>query len=791
MILSYFTVALRNLLRHKLFSAINIGGLAIGLAAFWMIALYIGNELSYDRYHANADRIFRIAQHAQWDGGDFHGPITPAPYAAAMQADFPEIEEVVRIDAEGGGVFRANGKEFRAGDMMFADKTFFRIFSFNFISGDVNTALTKPNSVVITRKLAETVFGDASYALNKTLEFGMNGSAVITGVIDDVPPNSHFSFSGIRTMPEVKEDSWVNSHFYTYILLRDGNDITGLESKMPAFFERHIKPSSPNLQYHAELQPLTSIHLRSQLSFELGRNGNITYVYVFSAIAALILIIASINYMNLSTARSSLRIRETGLRKVVGSRRGQLVLLFLTESVFITMIASILSVFLMSLAMPLFESFTGSTLDIWKFGVSATIAALIAFSLVAGLLSGIYPAFFLSGFRVVPALKGIAGSHEGNVLFRQGLVIFQFTTTIAMIAGSIVIYNQLNYVMKKDLGFNKDQVITFHLNDPAVRTRVDAIREELLRNKMIEDAATAGNPIGNNNIGGRDYKIEVNGAVEDRTRMANFLNIDENFIPTLQIEVKEGRNFSKNIVTDKENTVIVNEALVYDAGWDQGVGNKIQMGDKVLEVVGVVKDFNIYSLQHKVGPLILRLPAEASDKDNMYVRVSKLDFSGALKATEDVYKKYDNSGPFEYNFLDQNFERQYGAEQLQGRMLLTFTGLAISIACLGLFGLITFTTEQRRKEIGIRKVLGGSVKSIVFLLARNLMILIALAAMVATPLAWYAMNNWLQEFAYHVDIEVWIFLLAGLSALAIALITISSQAARSAMANPVDSLRTE
>jgi len=370
-------------------------------------------------------------------------------------------------------------------------------------------------------------------------------------------------------------------------------------------------------------------------------------------------------------------------------------------------------------------------------------------------------------------------------------VIFQFTTTIAMIAGSIVIYNQLGYVMKKDLGFNKDQVITFHLNTPEARTKVEAIREELLKSNLIEDAATAGNPIGNNNIGGRDYKVEIDGAIEDRTRMANFFTIDEDFIPTLQIEVSEGRNFSKSVLTDKENAVIVNEALVYDAGWDDGIDKKIQMGDQLLQVVGVVKDFNIYSLQHKVEPLILRLPMETSDKDNMYVRISKTDIAAALKATEDIYKKYDNGGAFEYNFLDQNFERQYRAEQLQARLLLTFTALAISIACLGLFGLITFTTEQRRKEIGIRKVLGGSVRSIVFLLARNLMILIVVAGFIATPIAWYTMNNWLQQFAYHVNVEVWIFLAAGLSALAIALITISSQAARSAMANPVDSLRTE
>lgn len=787
MIQNYFTVALRSLLRHKLFSVINIGGLAIGLATFWMIALYIGNELSYDRFHVNADRIFRIAQHAQWDGGTFHGAITPDPYAAAMKTDFPEIEETVRIDAEGGGTFRSGNKEFRAGDLLFVDRSFFKVFTYDFIYGDATSALAKPQSIVITRSLATTIFGEPSHALNKSLDFG-DDSYIITGVIENVPVNSHFGFSGVRVMPENLQGSWMNAHLYTYILLRDGNDITALEEKMPAFFDRNMKASMGQMDYSAELQPLTSIHLHSHLDFEIGTNGNITYVYVFSAIAVLILLIASINYMNLSTARSSLRIRETGLRKVVGSRRGQLVLLFLTESVFITMIASIFSVFLMTIAMPLFESFTGSTIDIWKLGVWQTVAALAAFSVFAGVLSGIYPAFFLSGFRVVPALKGLAGNREGNVMFRQALVIFQFTATITMIAGSIIIYRQLGFVSTKDLGFNKDQVITFHVNDQNTRTKIDAVRQELLRNSSIEDVGTAGNPIGNNNIGGRDYKIESGGSIEDRSRFANSFTIDEDFIPTLQIQITDGRNFDKSIITDKDKAVIVNEALVYDAAWEQGVGKKIQIGDDQYEVIGVVKDFNIYSLQHKVEPLILQLPKEAYEKDNVYVRVSGPD---ALAAVEDVYKKYDNSGPFEYSFLDQNFERQYRAEQLQGRLLLTFTALAIAIACLGLFGLITFTTEQRRKEIGIRKVLGGSVVSIVVLLAKNLLVLIVVAAVIATPLAWYAMDGWLQEFAYHIEIGIWVFLVAGIAAIVVAMLTVSTQAARSAMANPTDALRSE
>lgn len=497
MIISYLTIAFRNLFRHKLFSAINIGGLAIGLAAFWMIALYLANELSYDRYHENAPRIFRVAQHAQWNGGSFHGAITPVPYAAAMKSDFPEVEETVRLDMEGGGVFRNGTSEFKVGDILYADPTFFSVFSFKFIYGDPGTALSKPTSIVITKGLATTIFGEPDKALNKSLDYE-GGSLVITGVIEDVPANSHFSFRGVRSMPENLEGPWQNSRLYTYVLLRSEDDVVELEKKMPAFFERHMKASMPDMDYHAELQPIQSIHLRSNLDFEVGPNGNMTYVYVFSVIAALILVVASINYMNLTTARSSLRIRETGLRKVVGSHRSQLVVLFLTESVFITSIACMLSVFLVTFSVPLFELLTGSSPDIWQFGVWPVVGSLAVFSLVTGLASGIYPALFLSGFKVVPSLKGIVGSREGNILLRQSLVVVQFVITVAMIAASIVIYRQLNFVTNKNLGFNKDQVIVFHLDDQGMRANVQALREALLKSSLIEEVGTAGNPIGNN-----------------------------------------------------------------------------------------------------------------------------------------------------------------------------------------------------------------------------------------------------------------------------------------------------
>ena len=797
MLLNYFVISIRNLLRHKLFSLINIGGLALGLAATWIIALHVGHELSFDRYHEHSSRIFRIAQHAQWDGGEFNGATTPAPYGAALKADFPEVEEFVRIDAEGGGTFAYNNKEFKVGDVLLVDKNFFPVFSGTFLYGDKSTALDQPQSMIITRGLAKKVFGNESIALGKTLQAG-NETVVISGVIEDVPSSSHFSFSGLRPLPSNLEGPWTNAYLYTYVLLRRAEDAASVQQKLSGFFDRHMSAAMPpGMQYRAEMQPLTEIHLHSNLSFELGTNSQASYVYILSAIAALILIIASINYMNLSTARASLRHRETGMRKVMGSTRTQLMGLFLSESVQITIVASCMAVVLMTFIVPLLQSFAPVAADIWQFGTVPTIAALLVFSVFAGLLSGLYPALFMSGFRVVPSLKGLTGDLNSTILFRQSLVVFQFVVTIAMIAASVVIYQQLRFVSHKDLGFNKDQVITFHLDNPAMRLQTDALRTQLLQNPLIEEAATAGNPIGNNNIGARQYTIEHQGKIEDRPRVANYFTIDDTFVPTLQIAVAAGRNLSAAIPSDKTEAVLVNQTLADDAAWDDPVGKKIQMGTDsagrpiLLTIVGVLKDFNIYSLQHKVEPLILQLPQDAMDKDNMYLRMRETDLPGALAHAESIFKKFNPAGAFEYNFLDDNFGRQYEAERRQANLMLSFTILAVSIACLGLFGLMTFAAERRRKEIGIRKVLGSSVGNIVFILAKDLLILVTVAAVIAIPIAWTAANEWLSDFAYRIEISWLVFAFAGCMAVVIAFATVCFQAISSANENPVKSLRTE
>jgi putative ABC transport system permease protein len=799
MLKNYFSVAWRNLIRNKTFSIINIGGLAIGLAACWLIVLYVGNEMSYDKYHANGNRIYRLAQHATWDGGAFNLAVTSAPFGPTFKNSFPEIEEFVRLDGEGGGVITYGDKHIMAGDLLFADNSFFRIFSHRFIYGDA-ASLDKPNSIVITKKLAENLFGDASAAPGKTILFGSEGT-LVTGVIEDVPTNSHFKFSGIRTMPVIGEDrnKWGNAELYTYVMLKKGAGIESLKAKMPGFFDKHLKEFTEGIKYNLEFQPLTSIHLHSALDYELSPNGSMKYIMVFSLVAALILIIASINYMNLSTARSSLRVKEIGVRKVNGAGRGQLVSMFLAESILLTFIATCIAMLLVYITLPWFQHFIGKDSGIWQPNIWQTAIICGAFAVFAGTLSGVYPALFISGFKLIPSLKGLTGKHTGNLRFRQSLVVFQFVITIAMIAGSFIIYQQLHFVSSRDLGFNKDQVLSFHITSNEVRNKIPLLKEELLRNPLIESAGAAGNPIGNNNIGGRDYKAQAeNGSLPENANMANIFSIDEDFLPTLQVKMAKGRNFSREMQTDRSRMVLVNETFVNKEAWKTDpIGKKIQLGKDsagnpiLFEVAGVMKDFNIYSLQHKIEPLIVQLPSSNGDKDNMYVRISKRNIAAGLKHVEAVYHKFDSANPFEYSFLDENFAKQYKAEKMQGKLLIGFTVLAIVIACLGLFGLIAFAAEQRRKEIGIRKVLGSSVSGIVVLLSRDLAKLVLIAILIATPIAWTAMHQWLEGFAYRINIMWWVFAGAGLVALSVALATVVVQAIKAAVVNPVKSLRTE
>jgi putative ABC transport system permease protein len=798
MLRNYIRVALRNLRKNKVYSLINIAGLAVGLSVFWLMALYIADELSYDRASVNADRIYRVAQSGSWSGGSFKLAITPAPFAPALQKDYPEIEATARIDAEGGGTLVYGDKKIEEGNMFMADNSFLTVFRFPFLYGDASNALATPNSIVLTRSLAEKLFGRAEDALDKTVQIENQGPNQVTGVVDDQPENAHMHFNALRSMPPLPTDNWTGSNLYTYVLLRKDADVSRLEARLPGFFDRYLKQSmGKGAQFRLELQPLTWIHLHSAMDYELGRNGDIRYIWLFAAVALLVLGIAVINYINLATARSSVRMKEIGVRKVIGSLRRQLMAMFLTESVVFALLAAGIATVLTILLLPGFNELSGKALSIAVYGWGRVLSSLAAFAIVIGMLGGLYPALFLSGFKMIPSLKGEQGNQQTTVLFRKSLVTFQFVITIFLIAGSAVIYLQLHYMQTRDLGFKKDQVLTFHLGNPEVRQHMEELKTQLLQDPSVQAAAAAGNPIGNNDIGTIPVYFEQNGAFSHESKKVQSFYIDPDYLATMGIGLKTGRNFSATQPTDLTGSVLINETLEREMGWADAVGKRLQLvigPDYKLgmaSVIGVVKDFNTYSLQHKIEPMVFELPPVPREKDNVAVRVNPSRVPQAIEHIAAVLHHFDPSATLNYTFFDENFSRQYAAERKQGQLLLIFTVLAVLIACLGLLGLVTFSVGQRSKEIGIRKVLGASVAGIVLLVTRELIKPVALAFLIAAPLAWFALHRWLEGFAYHTPVRVWILGAAGLLAILIAMVTVGLRAMRAARANPAKSLKTE
>lgn len=793
MLRNYVKITIRAFWKNKLFSGLNIVGLGVGMAAVWLMMLYVADEWSYDRFHRNADRIVRVVQYAEWPGGSLKLAPTSAPFATALKSDYPDVEKAVRINPEGGGLITFNDKKIDVPNIFFADPTVFDVFTYPFLYGDPGAALSKPQSIVLTRSLAENLFGDARKAVGKVIEFSNHFPNTVTGVIADVPANSHLQFKALRSFPNQYTSGWQNSNLYTYLLLTEGSRYKTLEAKLPGFYQKYLKKEMGDINYRMELQPLTSIHLHSHLDYEISSNGNARTVSIFAAIAALILLIAGINYVNLYTARSLKRTREVGVRKAIGSYRRQLIGQFLTESVLMTLLAGLVSAGLVGMTLPYFNQMADKSLVLGSIPNTLLIVALFSGSL--GALSGLYPALMLSGFRPVTALRGQVGGQLSNNVFKQSLVVFQFVATVALIACSGMVYRQMQFVMHTDLGFNKEQVLTFHISDEGVRQRIEALKEALLRSPLVQSVSSASNPIGNNNIGGTGMFFEREGAFSTSTQMVQKFLVDPDYLRTLDIKLLQGRNFSESFKRDQQHAVLINETLAKQLG-PKPVGKRVRYfideenHTAEAHIVGVVNDFHIYSLQHKIEPLVLQMPTPA-DKDNLYVRVQPAKITEALAYIQSVYRTFDPASTLDFHFLDQNFSQQYQAEQKQGEVLLTFTVLAVLIACLGLFGLAAFTAEQRTKEIGVRKVLGASVASIVTLLSKDFLKPVLLAIMIATPLAWYAMHEWLQSFAYKIDLTWWVFALAGLLAIVIALLTVSFQSIKAALTNPVKSLRSE
>jgi putative ABC transport system permease protein len=813
MIKNYFKVAFRNLWKNKGYSAINIFGLATGLATCLLITLYVTNELSYDKYLSNANRIYRINSDLRFGGGDMHMTQTSDMMGQLLKKDYPQVEEYTRIyTSEGSKLIKKDNEFINEPHVANVDSTFFSVFALPVIEGDIKTALNEPNTVVVTATTAKKYFG-ALNVLGKNIEV-KNGNAFtpykITAVINDIPHNSHFNFDFLFSMKNVNYQ-WgqLTSHnFHTYLLLKPGTDYKAFEKNLDQYTTKYVLPyaqqfikvssmeelkkSGNNLQY--SLMPLTDIHLHSDFTFEITPSGNIQYVYIFSAVALFILLLACINFMNLSTARSANRAKEVGIRKVLGTKRKTLIAQFLVESTVTAIIALVIAVAVAYFVLPLFNTIAAKSLSITDLLSARILPFLVLLPIVVGLLAGSYPALFLSGFKPIVVLKGNANTGFKKSNLRNVLVVFQFATSIMLIICTVVVYKQLDYIQNKKLGFNKDQVLI--INDAyALDKNVQAFKNDVLAMQGVSSGTISGFlPVSSSSRNDNTYSKEAVMDTKNSIDMQTW-RIDYDYIKTMGMEIVQGRNFSKDFGSDS-SALLITETTAKLLGYDNPVGKMIyapsnKQNDNNLyprEIIGVVKDFHFESLRQKMGPLCMRL---RNSTGLASFKVSTADTKNLVAQIEAKWKTLAPGMPFSYRFLSDSFDDMYRSEQRAGSVAIVFAILAIVIACLGLFGLVTYMAEQRTKEIGIRKVLGATVGNVVTMLSKDFLILVGVAAILAFPVAWWAMHQWLSDFAYRIDISVWVFVFAGIAALLIALLTVSFQAVKAALSNPVKSLRTE
>lgn len=808
MIRNYFKIALRNLRRQKVFTSINVIGLAIGLATCILIMLYVQDELSFDRYNEKADRIFRVGLKVRLNGEDVGGPMLGISAARDLQQEFPEVLKATRIRNQGGEFVSYGTTSFKEEYLLSTDSSFFEIFTIPFLKGDPKRALTEPNTLVLTEETARKYFGDQE-PIGKVLVFGSEKTPYrITGVVRNVPVNSHFRFNMLTSLAGYDEQhtGWIYSiNFYTYLLLPEKYDYKKLEAKITRLAENQIggelqswlKLTPKQFREKGDdfgvfLQPLTDIHLYPLSSrAELRPGGDIRYVYVLAAIAAFMLLIACVNFMNLSTATAVGRSREVGVRKVLGSVKGQLQQQFLVESVLLAVVALMVGLLLVGVALPFFNQLTGKFLTLNLLANSLIAAGLVAGTVLVGVLAGSYPAFYLSSFKPVLVLKGRVTAGRGSLNLRSGLVVFQFFVTIAMIIATITADRQLRYMRSQKLGYDREQVLVIH-DTHMLRNNEAVFRDNIIQSPLIVMGSISGQvPVGNSAMDTSPIMSKEN---PDQSVMSRFYYVDDAYIPTLGMRVVQGRNFSKSFSTDA-SAVILNETAVRTLGWQKNpigrelIGHTDDNGVKTYyRVIGVVEDFHFESLKQKIGPLVMFL---GRNSGNILIKTRTNKLPQFLASLKQKWESFSPAAPFSYSFLDDRFEQVYVSEQKIEKVLTLFSSLTIFIACLGLFGLATYTAEQRTKEIGVRKVLGASVSSVVALLSKDFIKLILIALVLASPIAWWSLTQWLNDFAYKITIDWWIFALAGLLAIGIALLTVSFQSIKAAMMNPVKSLRSE
>ncbi len=798
---SYAITAIRNLLKHKTYSTLNIAGLAVGVACCVLILLYVENEFRYDRHFDNADRIYRLnAEYRIGNKVDQYANV-PRPVGPTLHQEFPEVLEFARTRLYSGlstdPVLISNrqspDRAIEEQMVFWADSTFFGVFSHTFVRGAAQHALSKKNTAVITQSVATRIFGDED-PLNREISLNRQQHFAITGVIQDPPRTSHMNFEVLLSWSTFHSESdltrWIGGHVYTYLLFPENPDIAGFQQKLPQFYESFTQEPFKRIDadFRLLLQPLKEIHLHSRLQWEIRENGSLTHVYLFLAIAGFILAIACINYVNLATARATARALEVGIRKVFGADRGRLIKQFLVESAITTALALAIGLVLVRLLLPTFIEFAGRDLSFQRLLSAHWLAVLAAIAAMVGILSGLYPAFYLSRFRPVKALSEKVAAKSRRSILRQTLVVAQFVISIVIIAGTGVMRDQLNYTRAKDLGFAKDNIVAVNLTPAITASQIPGIKQELLQHPAILRAATSYDAIGTD-LNHTASEIEAeDGSMQQQT--FQFMQIDSDFLPLMQMKLLAGRNFSREIVTDKTESVMVNEAAVRKFGWRTPVGKKIRFSDEeVLHVVGVVSVFHVASLHREIEPVVLLMPEEEGGK--LYLRLSGANLPETLAFIEERWRHYDKTMPIRYSFLDQSFYALHASDERLGKIFGYFATVAIIISCLGLLGLVSFSTEQRRKEIGVRKVLGAKVVSLLLLIWKEFMLLVLIANAVAFPIAYFGMSRWLQDFAYRVDIAWETFVIAGGLICLVALLTMSYQALRAATANPVTALRYE
>lgn len=815
---NYLKIALRHLWKHKGFSVINIAGLAIGLTCFLLISLFISNEFSYERWNPQAERIVRPISDIKFGGNEMHMAVSGAVVGPDVAREMPEVQAFCRLRDYGTYLVKREGEmqqNFEERELLVVDSSFFEVFPLPIIAGNPKTSLREPNTIAISKTKAEKYFGTTQMAMGETLVLDNRLKCKITAVYEDTPSNNHFDADFLISMNgnrEVENASplWATSNnFHTYFLLRPGTEVEAFKAKFDAFSEQKIAETAQMMmnlsleefeatgQYaRYTLQDLTDIHLYSDLDVELSANSSIQYIWVFGAIGLFVLFIACINFMNLTTARSSQRAKEIGVRKVLGGLRSNLIGQFLSETVFLTVVAVLLAVGMAALLLPSFNELSTRELVMpWSSGMF-WFSLLLGTALV-GLMAGSYPAFFLSAFNTIKILKGQAVGKNKGVGLRSALVVFQFTTSIVLIVATLLVYKQLNYIQDKKLGFQKDQVIIVD-NAYALGDKVEVYREEVKKQPEIKGVTVSSYlpvPSSRSNttfVTSREFR-------QDNALNMGQWQVDFDYLETLGLEMADGRFFDQQFSTDS-SAIILNETAAEILGFEDPLGQHLYLPNDNVQgqtrpedfdeytIVGVVKDFHWESLRENIGPLSLMIGRSTA---HVSCKFSAAESASVVQALEAQWKKLTPDQPFSYRFMDNSFTSMYEAEQKIGNIAMTFALLAIFISCLGLFGLASFTAEQRTKEIGIRKVLGANTPQIVQLLSKDFLRLVFIALLIAIPIAWYSMQQWLQDFAYRIEISGWVFVAAGLAAILIAVLSVSFQSIRAALANPVESLRAE